>query len=63
MPVECIHLLTADTCAVCRRTVPPRRTLFVAEHETDCDGCDGRIFPGDELIRVDGKWVHAEHGE
>jgi hypothetical protein len=39
----------------------PRDQAPVLAHRSGfCDACKTRIHPGEEIVKVDGKWVHAE---
>lgn len=34
--------------------------VYEAEYESRCPACDETIMVGDEIVSVDGEWVHLE---
>lgn len=51
----------SDLIDAARRAVREFGPVFTATYESECDACDGAIWPG-EAIRADGRggWIHAD---
>jgi hypothetical protein len=37
--------------------------IHIANFDSRCTLCDGRIHEGDDIVNVDGEWVHAACAE